>query len=70
MIIATNLYLNTVESRFVTCKDSHLAINLGNITNGVLGEVVSITVACFFVSSTQPFLVGVGATPVLTFTAT
>ena len=40
MITATNLHGSTVGSPFVTCKDSHLAASLGNITNGVLGGVV------------------------------
>ena len=53
MITATNLHGSTVGSPFVTCKDSHLEAYLGNTTNGVLGGVVGITVACFFVSSTQ-----------------
>ena len=44
MITATNLHGSTVGSPFVTCKDSHLAANLGNTTNGVLDGVVGITV--------------------------
>ena len=51
----------------MTCNGSHLAANLGSATNW--GGVVGITVACFFVTSTQPFLIGEGATPVFTYTS-